>query len=59
MLENVFVVNRYCKLEKNKTRKEKKLLKKETCKHVIKSDLLIRFCMAMSSTFCTDEPGRQ
>ena len=43
MLENVCVVNRYCKLERKKQNKTKTRDKKKHVKHVIKSHQLIHF----------------
>ena len=52
----MFVVNRYCKLEKKK--KKKKIREKmKYVKHVIKSDEVIYFCLTF--IFCTNEPARQ
>ena len=66
MLENICVLNHYCKLVKKerkteKKRKEKENLrkKKKHVKHVIKSNQLVHFCLTMSSVPCADEPSRQ
>ena len=50
----MFVVNRYCKLEKkqNKTKIREKM---KYVKHVIKSDEVIYFCLTF--IFCTNEPA--
>ena len=52
MLDNVCVVNRHCKLEKKKKRKEnnKNQIEKRNIKNVIKGDQLIHFCLTLSSS---------
>ena len=51
----MFVVNRYCKLEKKKKKKKKIREKMKYVKHVIKSDEVIYFCLTF--IFCTNEPA--